>query len=72
MSNLKTLRLDGDEHVTDAGLSHLAALKQLKTLQLRGTPKVTDAGVAELTQALPKTHGAGLQGTGCAGQTGAA
>jgi hypothetical protein len=39
--------------VTNAGLKHLAGLKQLQTLDLGGT-KVTDKGKADLKKALPK------------------
>ena len=38
--------------VTDAGLKHLAGLKQLRKLDLTGT-KVTDKGKADLKKALP-------------------
>jgi hypothetical protein len=39
--------------VTDAGLEHLAGLKNLAELHLKGTA-VTDKGVAKLKAALPK------------------
>jgi hypothetical protein len=42
-----------DTRVTDAGLKHLAGLRQLRRLDLPVT-RVTDEGIADLKQALPK------------------
>jgi internalin A len=52
LEHLQTLHLDRT-HVTDAGLKHLAGLKQLRDLYLYRLPGVTDAGmkdVVSLTQ----------------------
>jgi hypothetical protein len=54
------VELDGPK-VTDAGLKHLARLKQLRTLYLGGT-KVTDAGLKELA-GLKQLQKLGLSGT---------
>jgi hypothetical protein len=43
----------GYTKVTDAGLKHLAGVKQLLSLDLRAT-QVTDKGKADLKKALPK------------------
>jgi hypothetical protein len=49
---LNILNLEGT-HVTDAGLMHLAALRNLQGILLGGT-QVTEAGVEKLQRALPK------------------
>jgi hypothetical protein len=41
--------------VTDAGLEHLAGLKNLAQLNLKGTA-VTDQGIAKLKAALPNCN----------------
>lgn len=52
MRSVKFLDLRGTTAITDAGLQHLAKMKQLEQVQL-GPSKITDAGVSALRKALP-------------------
>lgn len=52
LSEVRTMNL-GRTRITDAGMVHLACLKNLKVLNLHGT-QVTDQGINELQKALPE------------------
>ncbi|MCL2348462.1 MAG: hypothetical protein FWC50_09410 [Planctomycetaceae bacterium] len=54
MTKLKTLWIDGNQNMTDAGLKHLTGLKDLEELCLQGSNKVTPEGIVYLQKALPK------------------
>jgi hypothetical protein len=52
LSEIRSMNL-GRTRITDAGMVHLACLKNLKVLNLHGT-QVTDQGKNELQKALPE------------------